>query len=145
MIEIISIWFVIWFLLYYFDIIIYNPLIFLIISYLIILYETFKLYIKTPISIYNLIKYSIINIIIKLIPIILILLKSGFIIREIDILFGIYLIFFYSILLIILKINPTETYDRLTIGYIYNIENYKTPISKFYDYLFLLITNKMSS
>lgn len=144
MIEIISFWFVIWFLLYYFDIIKYNPLIFLIIAYVINIVETIYLYVKTSINKYNLNKFIIINVIIKFIPIILLINKSGFLINNQDILFGIYLLNFYLILLIIFNKNPFKTYEKLMNGYINNT-NFKTSISKTYDFLFLLITNKMSS
>lgn len=144
MIEIISFWFVIWFLLYYFDIIKYNPLIFLIIAYVINIVETIYLYMMTSINKYNLNKFIIINVIIKFIPIILLINKSGFLINNQDILFGIYLINIYLILLIIFNKNPFKTYEKLMDGYINNT-NFKTSISKTYDFLFLLITNKMSS
>ena len=99
---------------------------------------------KTSINKYNLNKFIIINVIIKFIPIILLINKSGFLINNQDILFGIYLINFYLILLIIFNKNPFETYEKLMDGYINNT-NFKTSISKTYDFLFLLITNKMSS
>jgi hypothetical protein len=144
MIEIISFWFVIWFILYYLDIIKYNPLIFIIIAYVLNIFETIYLYMMTTINKYNLNKFIIINVIIKFIPIILLINKSGFIINNYDILFGIYLINFYLFLLIIFNKNPFETYEKLMDGYINNT-NFKTSVSKSYDFLFLLITNKMSS
>jgi len=144
MIEIISFWFIIWFILYYFDIIKYNPLIFIIITYIINLFETIYLYTMTSINKYNWNKFIIINVIIKFIPIILLINKSGFLINIYDILFGIYLINFYLILLIFFNRNPFETYEKIIDGYINNTE-FKTSVSKSYDYLFLLITNKISS
>jgi len=91
MIEIISFWFIIWFILYYFDIIKYNPLIFIIITYVLNLFETIYLYMMTSIN-----------------------------------------------------KNPFETYEKLMDGYINNT-NFKTIISKFYDFLLLLIINNTSS
>ena len=77
MIEIISNWFFVWFLLFIIGIIKENPLWFLIIGYIITFIQIFYL-IYRKINNYNLIKFAIINFILKIIPIIIILVKTSF-------------------------------------------------------------------
>jgi len=84
---------------------------------------------------YNLIKFAIINIIIKIIPIIIILIKTSFNfqINSNDIKFGISLIMIYIITLAVLNINPIKNYQKMINTYINNDNNYKTFISRLYD------------
>ena len=77
MIEILSYWFFLWFFLFIIGIIKQNPLWFLIIGYIITIFEfIYLIYKKT--NNYNLIKFFIINILIKVIPVIIILIKTSF-------------------------------------------------------------------
>lgn len=134
MIEIISYWFFIWFLLFIIGIIKENPLWFLIIGYILTLLEFFYLIYKKTNN-YNLIKFMIINIIIKIIPIFIILQITtfNFKINSNDIKFGISLIMIYIITLAVLDINPIKNYKRMINTYINDDNNYKTFISRLYD------------
>lgn len=139
MFEIFSYWIFIWFLLYYFGIIKYNPILILIIGYIITFFEFIYLIIK-KISYYNGIKFFIINVIIKLIPIILIfrMNKYKLEINIRDIYVSIYLIFTYIIIMIIFNKNPLDYYKRMITTYLeINNKNkeYKSIISKLYDYI----------
>lgn len=139
MFEIFSYWIFIWFLLYYFGIIKYNPVLILIIGYIITFFEFIYLIIK-KISYYNGIKFFIINVIIKLIPIILIfrMNKYKLEINIRDIYVSIYLIFTYIIIMIIFNKNPLDYYKRMITTYLeINNKNkeYKSIISKLYDYI----------
>jgi hypothetical protein len=134
MIEIISYWFFAWFLLFIIGIIKENPLWFLIIGYILTFFEfLYLIYKKT--NNYNLIKFLIINIIIKIIPIIIILIITSFSfqIKSNDIKFGISLIMIYIITLAVLNINPIKNYQKMINTYINNDNNYKTFISRLYD------------
>ena len=134
MIEIFSYWTFVWFILFYIGLIKYNPLFILIIGYIFTLFEFIYLIIKKS-SKYNLIKFMIINIIIKLIPILLIIkYQLRFDLKDIYI--SIYLIFFYIIIMSIMNKNPYEYYKLMINTYLYNNNNYKTVPSKLYDYLY---------
>lgn len=134
MIEIISYWFFIWFILYIIGIIKYNPLWFLIIGYIITIFEFLYLNYKNTNN-YNLIKYLIINIIIKLIPIIIILNLTMYnlSIQSNDIKFGMSIIMIYIIIIASLNINPINSYNEMLNTYINDDNNYKTYISRLYD------------
>lgn len=134
MIEIISYWFFIWFILYIIGIIKYNPLWFLIIGYIITIFEYLYLTYKKTNN-YNLIKYLIINIIIKLIPIIIILNLTMYnlSIQSSDIKFGMSIIMIYIIIIASLNINPINSYNDMLNTYINDDNNYKTYISRLYD------------
>lgn len=139
MIEIFSYWIFIWFLLYYFELIKYNPILILIIGYIITFFEFIYLIIK-KISYYNGIKFFIINVIIKLIPIILIfrMNKYKLEINIRDIYVSVYLIITYLIIMIIFNKNPLDYYKRMITTYLeINNKNkeYKSIISKLYDYI----------
>ena len=134
MIEIFSYWTFVWFILFYIGLIKYNPLFILIIGYIFTLFEFIYLIIKKS-SKYNLIKFMIINIIIKLIPILLII-KFPLRFDLKDIYISIYLIFIYIIIMSIMNKNPYEYYKLMLHTYIYNDEKYKTYISILYDKLF---------
>lgn len=136
MIEIFSFWVFVWFILYYIGLTKYNPLLLLIVAYIFTLFEFIYLIIKKS-SKYNLIKFLIINIIIKLIPILLII-KFPLRFDLKDIYISIYLIFFYIITMSIMNKNPYEYYKLMLHTYIYNDEKYKTYISILYDKLFFL-------
>jgi hypothetical protein len=138
MIEIFSYWIFIWFLLYYFELIKYNPILILILGYIFTLFEFIYL-ILNKISYYNGIKFFIINVIIKLIPIILIfrMNKYKLEINIRDIYVSIYLIFTYIIIMIIFNKNPLDYYKRMITTYleINNKKEYKSVFSKLYDYI----------
>ena len=135
MIEIFSYWTFVWFILFYIGLIKYNPLFILIIGYIFTLFEFIYLIIKKS-SKYNLIKFMIINIIIKFIPILLII-KFPLRFNIDDIYVSIYLIFFYFIIMSIMNKNPYEYYKLMIHTYLFNDEKYKTYISIIYDKLFL--------
>ena len=135
MIEIFSYWIFVWFILFYIGLTKYNPLFILIIGYIFTLFEFIYLIIKKS-SRYNLIKFMIINIIIKFIPILLII-KFPLRFNIDDIYFSIYLIFFYFIIMSIMNKNPYEYYKLMIHTYLFNDEKYKTYISIIYDKLFL--------
>jgi hypothetical protein len=138
MIEIFSYWIFIWFILYYLKLTKYNPLLILIVAYIFTLFELIYL-IKNNISKYNFIKFFIINIIIKLIPILLII-KFPLRFNINDIYISIYFILIYFIIMIILNKNPYDYYKRMINTYINDNNNqYKTFISKFYDFIYKII------
>ena len=87
------------------------------------------------ISKYNLIKFIIINVIIKFIPILLII-KFPLRFDLKDIYISIYLILFYLIIMSFINKNPYEYYKLMINTYLYNDNNYKTVPSKLYDYLY---------
>ena len=140
MIEIFSYWIFIWYILFYIGLTKYNPLFILIVGYIFTLFEFIYLIINKS-SRYNLIKFLIINIIIKLIPILLII-KFPLKFNIDDIYVSIYLIFFYVIIMSIMNKNPYEYYKLMINTYLYNDEKYKTYISIIYDKIFLKIIIK---
>jgi hypothetical protein len=139
MIEIFSYWIFIWFILYYLGLTKYNPLLILIVAYIFTLFELIYL-IKNNISKYNFIKFFIINIIIKIIPILLII-KFPLKFNINDIYISIYFILIYFIIMIILNKNPYDYYKMMINTYINDNNNnqYKTFISKFYDFIYKII------
>ena len=134
MIEIFSYWIFIWFILYYIGLTKYNPLFLLIIGYIFTLFELIFMIIN-KISKYNLIKFIIINVIIKFIPILLII-KFPLRFDLKDIYVSIYLILFYLFIMSFINKNPYEYYKLMINTYLYNNNNYKTVPSKLYDYLY---------
>lgn len=135
MYEIFSNWIFIWFLLYYIGIIRYNPLFILTVGYILTLGELIYMIFR-GISKYNFIKFFIINVIIKFIPILLII-KFPIRFYMDDVYISVYLILIYIIIMSILNKNPYEYYKLMIHTYIYNDDKYKTLMSKFYDYLLL--------
>jgi hypothetical protein len=131
-IEIFSYWIFIWFLLYYFKFTKYNPLLTLIIGYIITIGELIYL-ISQKTNKYNLIKFTIINVIIKVIPILLIY-NHKITFKEFVINF--YIFFIYIITMAIMNINPANIYRKVLNTYIQDDNKYQSVFSKFYDYLF---------
>jgi hypothetical protein len=131
-IEIFSYWIFIWFLLYYFKFTKYNPLLTLIVGYIITVGELIYLILQKT-NKYNLIKFTVINIIIKVIPILLIY-NHKITFKEFVINFYIFLI--YIITMAIMNINPTDIYRKVLNTYIQDDNKYQSVFSKFYDYLF---------
>jgi hypothetical protein len=131
-IEIFSYWIFIWFLLYYFKFTKYNPLLTLIVGYIITIGELIYL-ISQKTNKYNLIKFTVINIIIKVIPILLIY-NHKITFKEFVINF--YIFFIYIITMAIMNINPANIYRKVLNTYIQDDNKYQSVFSKFYDYLF---------
>lgn len=138
MYEIFSYWIFIWFVLYFFDIIPkkYNPLLMLIIGYVLTLGELiYMLFHK--ISYYNFIKFLIINVIIKFIPILLILIfKKPIEINKEDIYISLYLILIYIFIMSLMNKNPYNYYKMMINTYINDDNKYKSIFSKTYDYIY---------
>ena len=138
MIEIISYWFFIWFLLFIFGFIKANPFFIFVIAYIITLYGIIYLKYKKANN-YNLLKFLIINIIIKLIPIIILICTNQHKFNYYDLYFLLNILILYICVNYIFNKNPIDTYKRMYNSYINN--NNFTIIGKFYDniYNFLFI------
>ena len=93
------------------------------------------------ILLYNFIKYFIINVILKFIPILLLLVKSKYqlIFKIEDLYASIILICIYMFIMIISNKNPYCYYKMMLDTYIYNNNKYKTIFSKIYDYIYMKI------
>jgi len=139
MIEIISYWFFIWFLLFIFGFTKANPFFILVISYIIILYGVFYLKYKKANN-YNLLKFFIINIIIKLIPIIILICTNQHKFNYYDLYFLLNILIIYFCVINILGKNPIDIYKRIYYKYINNSKNLNI-IETIYDntYKFLFI------
>jgi len=135
MFEIFSYWIFVWFLLYYFKLTKYNPLIILIIGYIITLGEWLYL-IFMGANNYNIIKFIIINVIIKIIPILLIYNSKT---TYKDLIIGLYIFLAYLLTMAIMKIDPYKIYKKILNTYIYDDNKYKSIISKMYDYIYIII------
>ncbi len=134
-ITIFSYWLFVWFVLFYVGIIKENPLLFLCIGYVIVIIEMIYLISKKT-STYNIKKFFIINIIIKLFPILIILLTSPIKINLYkDIKFGLIVILIYVIVMNILGINIKNEYLNMINSYVKDEKDKRTYISKLYDYL----------
>jgi hypothetical protein len=136
MIEIISYWFFLWFLLFIFGLIKANPFWILVISYIITVGEFFYLKSKETNN-YNLRKFMIINVILKIFPILIIisLFKFSKIIKFkfYDFKFMFIIIILYIFIMFIFNKNPIHNYERMLNTYINDDNKYKTIISKLYD------------
>ena len=143
MVSFVSYWFFFWFLLFISGIVKANPLGFIIIGLIFILSQILYLYLK-KVSTYNLTKYIIINLIIKIIPIIILIFYYPITFNYNDISFGLYLLFIYGLVMISFQINPIDSYNRIIHNYIDGHDNdeEKTEVSKTYDYLYNKIHNK---
>jgi hypothetical protein len=143
MYEIFSYWIFAWFILYYFGLIKYNPLFILIVGYILTLFELIYMIFK-GISYYNFIKYFIINVIIKFIPILLILIKINF---QINIkLEDVYISFIVALIYIFVMSmtnkNPYIYYKMMLNTYIKDNNEYKSIFSKTYDYIYMKIIKR---
>jgi len=143
MYEIFSYWIFAWFILYYFGLIKYNPLFILIVGYILTLFELIYMIFK-GISYYNFIKYFIINVIIKFIPILLILIKINF---QINIkLEDVYISFIVALIYIFVMSmtnkNPYIYYKMMLNSYIKDNNEYKSIFSKTYDYIYMKIIKR---
>jgi hypothetical protein len=135
MLFIYSYWIFAWFILFLLNIIPYNPFIFIIIAYILTLFELLYIYLKNA-NKYNLIKFFIINIIIKIFPILILIYLNKITIKYNDIYFGILLLFTYLFFMIILNINPFTEYNKVFDTYINDDNKNKSIFSKFYDYIY---------
>jgi hypothetical protein len=135
MFEIFSYWIFIWFVLFYFKLTKYNPLLLLIIGYVITFGELLYL-IFMGANRYNIIKFIIINTIIKLIPILLIYNTK---ITYKDLIVGLYMLLAYLITMVIIKTDTFKFYTTMINTYLYDDNKYKSFISIIYDYIYLLI------
>ncbi len=102
-----STWIFIWFLFYYFKIIPFNPIFFLIIAFIIGILLGLDYFIKENIDIDIIYKYTMINFIGKIVPIILII-NHPIIIY--DILFGFGLMLLFILFTIINKLSIIDEY-----------------------------------
>ena len=134
MLEIISYWFFVWFLLFILGIIKQNPFWILVVSYIITLFELVYLVLRGA-NKYNLIKFTIINVFIKFIPILYIFQVRGRtpIIRTNDIIFAIVIICVYLILLELFRVNAIKSYQNMLYTYIMDDNKYRTFPSRIYD------------
>jgi hypothetical protein len=134
MYEIFSYWIFAWFILYYFGLIKYNPLFILIVGYILTLFELIYMIFK-GISYYNFIKYFIINVIIKFIPILLILIKINFQIniKLEDVYISFILALIYIYVMSMTNKNPYIYYKMMLNTYIKDNNEYKSIFSKTYD------------
>jgi hypothetical protein len=139
--DVFSFWIFIWFLLFYMNIIPFNPLFFLIICLLLITISGFYMIYNTNITNYNKIKFIIINFLMKFIPIILII-QFPLVFYLYDIYFGICLIIIYLISLKFMHKNVIQIYKELYLSNINdNYKNYRGAISKFYDNIYSYLFN----
>jgi len=142
MYEIFSYWIFIWFLLYYFGIIRYNPLFILTVGYILTLGELIYMIFRR-ISKYNFIKFFIINVIIKFIQILLILIKINFsiYINIQDIYISFLLVLIYIFIMSVVNKNPYTYYKMMLETYIKDDNKYKSIFSKIYDNIYNKINN----
>lgn len=134
MIKVFSFWILLWFILYYFGFTKYNPLFILLLACIFPFIQLIY-FIIYKISYYNFFKYLIINIIIKVIPILLII-KFPLRFKMVDVYLSVYLILIYIVLMSILNVNIYEFYKEMISTYIYDDNKNKTYISKSYDYIY---------
>ena len=135
MVEIITYWFFIWFFLFILNITSANPFWILVIAYIITFMEFLYLIYKKA-NAYNLKKFMIINIIFKVIPILIIMMKANLKIPIFDIktLKVTYVITaLYIITMGVLNINPFIAYSQMLNTYINDDNKYRTYISRLYD------------
>ena len=143
MYEIFSYWIFVWFILYYFKIVRYNPLFILIVGYILTLGELIYMIFRR-ISYYNFIKFFIINVLIKFIPILLILIKLKFKIniKIIDIYISFIFVLAYILIMSIVNKNPYIYYKMMLNTYIKDDNKYKSIFSKTYDYIYMKINKR---
>jgi hypothetical protein len=134
MIKVFSFWILLWFILYYFGFTKYNPLFILLLACIFPFIQLIY-FIIYKISYYNFFKYLIINIIIKVIPILLII-KFPLRFKMVDVYLSVYLILIYIVFMSILNVNIYEFYKEMISTYIYDDNKNKTYISKSYDYIY---------
>jgi len=112
--ELFSTWIFIWFILYYLRITNINPLLYIIIAFIYGLIGVIVLIYK-QVSIIPIIIFLLINIIMKLIPLYILLNSSRkFILNNINIGFGLYLLLIYlSFMTLFIHKNPFDSYLEL--------------------------------
>jgi len=140
--EIFSYWIYIWFLLYYNRILNVSPLIFLMIGLLAVSINFFVRFKQR--NRYRTIKVIIINLIIKIIPILLIFKTPIF--NENDLIFGFMISYIYVITLLYFNKNPIYIYLRLGKNNCDgSLKKYKGFDSYIYDYLSKILINNIKN
>lgn len=128
-------WIFLWFLLFCFGLIKYNPLFIFVIIFIICNSIIIYIYYTNKLDNYNLLKLIILNFLFKFIPII-ILISINYNIYNNDLLFTIFLILIYLVYIQINNLNVIDIYYTLLKGAYTNDENLKGFMSKLYDYLY---------
>jgi len=132
----ISFYLFIWFLLFYFDFIKYNPLYtFLLYTFILLFILIYMFYIQA--TSYNITKFIIINLFIKIIPIFLILHKTNWNLKinKEDIYFGIFITLLY---LLFYNYRLINIYTKIFSSYFYNKKEQRTFVSVLYDNIFMI-------
>jgi len=135
MIYIFSLWIYIWCLLYFMGIIKANPLYILVIATIFIIYVLSEIY-KGNKNLYIIIKFIIINLLIKIILLIILVVKYPISVNKYDIKFGIIIFYIYLIITYLLDINPIKFYSSVAGLYIINHKDNETALgitNKLYD------------
>ena len=126
-----SYWIFIWYILYILKIVKYSPKFALYVAMIDnIILLSILIYKKS--SIYDITKFLAINTFIKYLPIYTLLDEK---IKTKDIIATIILFLIYIIYVYVNKNDIYNIYNKLIKGYS-NLEEYKTPVSAFYDYMF---------
>ena len=135
-----STWLLIWFFCFIIGIIKANPLFFLIFAYIYTLIGNVIIYLSPIYAYDNYVKYIIINIVIKVIPIFIIITFYHISFNKLDIYFGLFLFLIYIILMIFININPfIYYYELVNKGFIQNNKDYLPFYVNIYDFI---INNK---
>jgi len=138
MIEIFSNWIFVWLILFELNLIKFNPFFIIVFAYMLSYIQLFYLYYKN-VSTYNLLKFFLINVILKFIPIVILLYYKQNTISYDDILFTIILLNIYLIILYILDTNIYNIYNKIIISYVLNQKETKSDISKLYDKIYEIL------
>lgn len=136
-----SYWVFVWFMLFVFKIIPYNPTFILVGSLGFTLLEVLYM-LHSDASNYNTIKFIVINIILKSIPIMILWYLHKLKVSTNDIFFTITIFVIYNIYLFINGTNLLKIYKHILNVYIRNStnSNHKTLLSNTYDYLYSILT-----
>jgi hypothetical protein len=132
---ILSTWVFIWFILYGFKIIPYNPSLILILSFVAVFFEIFLLlYYGTHVD--QLVKFIVINVvIIKLMPVLSLALSNNLSVTINDIYFTIFILFIYTMYLYANNIDAKSYYKVLIDAYVSNKRDlqYDNPMYRLYN------------
>ncbi len=85
---------------------------------------------------YNIIKFITINSILKIIPILLIYNTKT---TYKDLMIGLYIFLLYLLIMAVMQIDPYKFYKTMLDTYLYDDNKYKSIVSVFYDYIYLLL------
>lgn len=129
-------WIFIWFLLFYFNLIKYNPFfIFILVFSICNLYLIYAYYYKI-LNNYNISKIFVLSFLFKFIPIIILILTKNNKFTVNDVLFSIVFFILYLIYLHINNTNMIYIYNKLFEGFVSDDDNCKGQGSKLYDYIY---------